>query len=161
VSPERDGELTRARILAHIEGDPGVHKSALCRELGLGWGTVCYHVRVLGESGHINAFTHGREVFLFPGRVAEQQMRWIAALREDVGKHILDELGQQPGSRLKDLSESLGRSRKVIRRHLTLLDEAGLVDRRGQHQARYSLPDPGDELPGWDGDALGASEHKG
>ncbi len=122
-----------------MEQQPGIHKSALCRSIELGWGTVSHHLRVLEQTKQIQMVTMAREVHVFPSGVPEQHMRWLATLRQGAGGAIVGALRGHPGAGLKELSEALGASRKVIRRHLTLLDEQGLVRQDGNHRPRYSL----------------------
>lgn len=141
MTQDRDGAATRDRIIDVVREDPGVHKSELCRRLGLGWGTVSYHVRVLEKERRLRSWSRGREVHVFPARVPDGQMRWLAALREGMGTSIVETLVRMPDARVKELSGSLGVSRKVIQRHLTVLDEAGVVRHDGSHQPRYRIED--------------------
>jgi len=118
---------TRQRVLDRIAREPGIHKSALQRDLGLGWGTISYHLEGLRRAGLVKSLTRGRQVRIFPAGVPESQMRWLAALREDVPQGIVGRLAQDPGTGLGELAADLGVSRRLIRRHLTSLAEDGIV----------------------------------
>lgn len=138
MSPE-NGDATRRRILDAVGREPGIHKSELCRRLELGWGTVSYHLDVLCRDERVRILEDGREARIFDGDLPENQMVWIASLREELGQSLVARLQELPGSRLKELATSLGASRKVVRRHLDRLHEGGLVTAQGEHHPRYSL----------------------
>ena len=139
----RDGERNRELLIQAIHRHPGIHKSALCRENGWAWGTVSYHIQILERLGEVKSVTHGKEVRYFPREMPKKHVNWIAALHEGVGASILNALENRDaegnGSSLKDLSGALGRSRKVIRRHLAILNEEGLTRARGRVQPRYQI----------------------
>ena len=135
----RNGERSRQRILEQVQKDPGVIKSALCRHLGLGWGTVSHHLRILAREGRIVSYGIGKEVRLFAGGLGETQARWLSVLGGGPAASIVDQLKERPGLRLAELSASIGVSRKVIRRHLAVLDEEGLIGHDGEVRPRYHL----------------------
>lgn len=135
----RKESATRRRVLRTVRDNPGIHKSDLGRRLRLGWGTICYHLSVLAENGEISELERGRRKHIFPASVPERQKPWLAALRDDDRCAVLGALKQRPGSRLTDLSRDLGVSRKVVRAHLTYLDDQGLVRGEGSHRMRYML----------------------
>ncbi|MES2155525.1 MAG: ArsR family transcriptional regulator [bacterium] len=125
-----------------IGSEPGINKTTLCRELGLGWGTVSHHLRVLTRRGLVAAYGRGKEVHWFPCSVDEAQYRWLCVLHDGRAASIVNHLERRPGLRLSDLSDSIGISRKVIRRHLSQLGEEGLVTHEGETQRRYRLQRP-------------------
>ena len=47
----RRGDETRERLLAAIQGEPGINKVDLCEKTGLAWGTVFRHIKLLEERG--------------------------------------------------------------------------------------------------------------
>ncbi|MHB8632845.1 MAG: ArsR family transcriptional regulator [Thermoplasmatota archaeon] len=123
----KEGPATRDLVLGLVEREPGIHKSALKRELGLGWGTISYHLEMLRRRGAIKMRAQGRQVGVFPSRVPDGHMPWLAALREAVPQGILTRLAERPEARIDELSEDLGLSRRIVRRHLTDLTAQGLV----------------------------------
>jgi predicted transcriptional regulator len=137
----RDGPATRARILEFIRANPGLHKSEVCRQLGLSWGTVGYHMRALESSGLVKPMAERREVRFFAAGTPERHMRWIAALRQAQGTDVLGSLARSPGRGIAELSRELLTSRKVVRRHLTTLDEAGILADDGGARPRFLLGD--------------------
>ena len=130
---------TRQRLLALVAAQPGINKSRLCAGLGVAWGTVAYHVHILATSGLIDVEAVGREVNLFPRGLSESQRRLLKALREPTALQVVEALGLVRETGLQDLSAQLGVSRKVVRRHLAQLLQAGLVQDKGTRRARYAL----------------------
>lgn len=151
---ERDGDATRDRIESLVRQEPGLHKSALCRELGLGWGTVGHHLRILRSQGRLHSVREGRELRIYPAGVPADDMRLMVMLRDDTALEILQHLNDQPGGRLTDIARALGLSRKVVRRHLDNLEVEELVQPRGEFQRRYHIGPDADIIletgAGWD-----------
>lgn len=135
----RDGEATRGQIVRVVTEDPGIHKSELCRTLRLAWGTISHHLHVLEKKGLVQSVTSGRNVHVFPPDVPSQHLPWLAMVRDDAGALIVEALAERPEAQVTDLTGRLGLSRKVVRRHLLALDEAGLVVRDGRHRAHYRI----------------------
>jgi len=52
---------------------------------------------------------------------------------------LAESIGRARGLRASELARRLGWSRKVIGRHLPVLGKAGVLEKRGQRQAVYSL----------------------
>jgi predicted transcriptional regulator len=123
-----DGDATRQVILNLLQQHPGLHKSELARALGLGWGTISYHLQVLCQTGAVQQMRRGRRLRLFPGGMDEKQMRLLCAMRQDVQNDILKALTFSPGAAAESLADELGLSRRLIRRHLASLEEDGIVD---------------------------------
>ncbi len=122
------GAPTRQAVLDRITQNPGIHKSALQRELGLGWGTISYHLDVLRRQGHVKTMPQGRQLRVFPMAVPDEHMRWLSALREEVPQGILSSLAEKPGACIEEITADLGLSRRAVRRHLNLLAAQGLVN---------------------------------
>ena len=133
------GARTRERLLAAIQGRPGLHKSALCAELGLAWGTVDYHLRVLARQGLVSIWPAGRETRCFPGGLHPRQKALLSALADGCGSRIALLLRHFPGRGIGEMSEQLGLSSKVVRRRLLRMVEDGMVQRTGTHRPRYSF----------------------
>jgi DNA-binding transcriptional ArsR family regulator len=130
---------TRQRLLALVAAQPGINKSRLCAGLGVAWGTVAYHVHILATAGLVEVEAVGREVNLFPRGLSEGQRRLLKVLREPTALQVVEALGLVRETGLQDLSAQLGVSRKIVRRHLVQLLEAGLVQDKGTRRARYAL----------------------
>jgi DNA-binding transcriptional ArsR family regulator len=119
------------RLVEVVAARPGLTKSDLCRELDLAWGTVSYHIRVLGEQGLLALMRDGRQLRLYPPGTRRREMRWLAVLSDEVPELIARSLMQGPG-RLVEIARRVGRSRTLVRHHMTSLGEAGVVDKDGQ-----------------------------
>ncbi len=129
----------RQRILDVVERFPGIHKTALCKEVDLAWGTICYHIDFLVQTGHVAAMTTGRELHLFPPATTPERMRWLTALRSDMARQLIDVLRSRREATIQDFSRMTGASRKVVCRQLAKLQDAGLVVNKGSKRPRYSL----------------------
>lgn len=127
----KDGDATRARIMAAIRNTPGIHMAQLSERTGLAWSTVDYHLRVLRRSGVVRFQKRDRECHVFPEGFPVEREPWFAALRDDDTSRVLRYLLESPGLSVPRLSEDLGKTRKVMRRHLATLVDSGLVSRRG------------------------------
>ncbi|MFA5944450.1 MAG: winged helix-turn-helix domain-containing protein [Candidatus Thermoplasmatota archaeon] len=129
----------RERLLALVHEQPGINKSALCGRLGIAWGTVSYHVTILADAGLVDVEAEGRETNLFPRGLAEGRRRLLRVLREPMAQQVLGALGLVREGGLHELSAQLGQSRKIVRRHLSQLLAAGLVQDKGTRRPRYAL----------------------
>jgi DNA-binding transcriptional ArsR family regulator len=129
----------RDRLLDLVAGQPGINKSDACRHLGVAWGTVSYHVRILAAAGQVTVESVGREASIFPAGTPEARRKALRALLEDDARLVLGILGRVREGSLLDLAVLAQRSRKVVRRHLRALVAAGLVQERGLGRPRYAL----------------------
>ena len=134
----RDGEKTRQRILDCVRQAPGIIKSDLARSLGLGWGTVSYHLKWMARAGFIVLQRPRKELRIFPAEMPRQKIQVLAILSEGTASKILHSLRENPGQNQSDICSSLGLARKVVRRQLEILDQGGLVERHdGPHRPKY------------------------
>lgn len=138
VSQGEDGP-TRLRLLALIEHEPGLHKTALCEATGLAWGTVDYHLRLLSRSGRVTLARVGRETRCFPGQLPASHEALLVSLTSGPAQRIALALRHMPGQGVGALSEQLGLSAKVVRRHLLRLVDHGFLERAGVYRPRYQL----------------------
>lgn len=127
----------RDRLLQLVHHAPGLNKSDLRAHLGVAWGTVAYHVRVLTAAGLIEAEPRGRDVFLFPRGLCDVTRLQARALRTPEASRVLAALADVREASLVELSERAGLSRKVVRRRLQELVGAGLVQDKGLRRSRY------------------------
>jgi predicted transcriptional regulator len=142
---ERDSQRSpaakssRERLLDLIRSQPGLHKSALCQETGLAWGTVDYHLRLLRRGNLVSQHVDGRTTRVFPADLRHRQSL-LAALADEPAARIAAAVHQAP-QRAGALSDRLGLSPKVVRRHLARLLREGLLVREGDHRPLYRVAD--------------------
>jgi predicted transcriptional regulator len=133
-----DGALEnadRARMLALIRGDPGVHMRELQRRTGFGWGRFHHHVRLLRSSLAVRTDRQGRRVLLYPANVVPPRLHPIQATAE----RLLGCVCVNPGATPKELARCVGVSRQLAVYHLRRLDRLGVVQRLPGRPARYLL----------------------
>ncbi len=124
----RNGRETRRRIVEAVRKNPGVNKSDLARKLGHSWGTMSHHIQSLSRRGELRPFRDGRELLLFPPDIPGSQLRQLAALQGEAPVAILGFLRRNERG-IQELCTLVGKSRKVVRKILHDMDEAGLVAR--------------------------------
>lgn len=132
-----EGHGTRDRLLRLVEQDPGIHKSELHRRSGVGWGTLTHHLTVLLRHGRLRGVQHGKFFLLFASDRRPEAELYLAALRDPLRQTILSRLGAGGEMGIQQLSTELNLSRKVVRRHLTLLGGMGLVERTSDYRPRF------------------------
>jgi predicted transcriptional regulator len=70
--PVNKGEPpTRERVLAAVRAEPGVHQSAIARELGVSRQLVSYHLDELEEDGKVDRRSSGSRKRVFPSSAEE------------------------------------------------------------------------------------------
>src|SRR5687768_157214 len=146
----RDGAASRARILAAVQADPGIHVSLLAERAGLSWHTTMYHLRLLERRRLVQVDKGDRERRAFPAGLPTVHRAWLAALRTGEAAEVLRLLQQDPRQTIPGLSRRMGYSEKVVRRQIAHLSQAGLVHRRGQLRPVYELSRAAEpELADW------------
>lgn len=132
--------------------------SELMRDLGVGWGTIAYHVHALRRQGRVVLFSPGREARLFPAGVSNGEVVRISADRDPASAAILSCLAAHPGSRAAEIASRLARHPHTVRRQLNALQRLGLVQANGSYGRRYFLQEA---QPTAIGTFLDAVSHEG
>jgi predicted transcriptional regulator len=145
------GEATRLTILGLIRSHPGIHKAELSRRTALSWGTIVYHLGVLKRTGRIVTERHRNLEMAYEARVSPQERHWIGVLGRSEGPDLVDHLRAKPGDGVQSMSRHYNLSRKVIRRHLARLEEAGIVVRSVDYRPKFFLRDGPTGGPVWPG----------
>lgn len=122
-----------------VQAAKGLHKSALCRRIGKGWGTVSHHVNILRDEGAIFTETHGRKLWIFAPGLAHADREWIVATTPMERSKLLSLLGLKPKATVSTLSQQTLLSRKVIRTHMSHLTRVGAVDESEDYPPKYEL----------------------
>ena len=138
------GAPVRARILALVQADPGIHKSDLCRMAGLSWGSVSHHLNAMVRQGMVRLHTVGKKTLVFPPEIDEGEWSALCAMRDARAVAVVDALRSHRRARLGELQASVGIDAKTLRRLLQRLESAAIVQKHGYARPQFSLrgPDP-------------------
>lgn len=143
TAAERNGPETRREILNLLRSEPGLTKSQVCRRLNLAWGTVSHHTRVLERDGALarRRILGFNRYYTSDARGPELQL--MPLLRESLVPYLLQRVEATPGIGIQKLSRELGLGRKVIRRQLESMVEAGLVERSSDYRPKFFVLERG------------------
>ena len=130
VKGNRDDMLTRGRILGYLEGNAGIHFSALRDGLGLANGVTSYHLQLLESRGEIISWRDGKlrryAVSNLPkeeiGRIRNPIVGTRLAVLE-----ILAESGRI-GLTGREIQNKMSISRQLLSHHLKELRESKMVE---------------------------------
>lgn len=143
TAAERNGPETRKEILNLLGHEPGLTKSQICKRLGLAWGTVSHHTRVLEREALLQ-----RKRLLGFNRLYGREARGLEAslmplLRESLVPHLLERVAGSPGIGIQALAKELNLGRKIVRRQLEALVETGLMERSEDYRPKFFLLEKG------------------
>lgn len=119
----------RASVFDHVKANPGAHPSAIAQHIGIGWGTVVYHLARLEESSLVTTrMAHNRKCYFAVGGELDNAGRSaVAAMATDKGRAIVDALRAEPGLSQKALAERLGMSQALASWHVKRLIQSGVL----------------------------------
>lgn len=129
----------RAAILACIHELPGINRSQLCAETGLGWGTIGYHLAVLLKQAHIRLFRSGNSLCAVPANLPIDSHALAATLASPLVRQLLaillsnGALGPTQASRLVQVAP------RVVKARFTVLHELGILLNDGHFHPRYHV----------------------
>lgn len=133
----------RARMLALIAREPGIHSRELARALGVGDGQVAYHLGVLvREKQLVSVGLPGMRHWFVAGRCPPSRARALAALRDPTRRRLYEAVVATPGATVTDLA---GRARVSVgqgSRAASALERVGLVERRRVGKSVHLVPRP-------------------
>lgn len=158
---EKEGEGSRARIMAALRGHPGMNQSQLCKAVGLSWATTKYHLGRLSAQGAVVLERRGRrDIRCFPVDIPERFRPWLATLHDADAVQVLHLLGAGEAG-VAALAKALGWSQSAMRRRLERMAADRLVTKRGVLRPRYARhPDmPPWVVPGGPDGSDGPDEH--
>jgi len=129
-------DYTRGRVYQYLEMNPGDHFNAICRALGLGAGTVTYHLSVLERTGLVASRVDHVFKRFYPRGVAPPETNGgtLSEVQIRIGHAVRD----LPGITQKELARMMGVRASTVSYQIGRLSERGLVraERRGRH-VRY------------------------
>jgi predicted transcriptional regulator len=129
----------RARIAKYVSATPGVHFSALVRELDLAPGQVQYHLRTLRRKQavaeeHLYGKTH-----YYPLAYDDRERRVLALLRRETARDVLASFLKHGSARPAAVAEDLDIARSTLEWQLDRLVEQNVVEKRYDSQGRVRL----------------------
>ena len=126
----RDDLLTRGRILGYLEGNAGIHFSALRDALGLANGVTAYHLQILESKGEVLSWRNGKlRRYAVSGLSSEE----IAKIRNPISGtrlailQVLSESGLV-GTTGKNIQIKLKISRQLLSHHMRELRINDLIE---------------------------------
>ena len=128
----RDGELRRQQMLQMIRSNPGIVKTDLCKQLDLAWGTVDYHLRFLAQRGYIQMRLWARRTHIFLAVEGGKQEQYLHG-----NQLILQALHQLGHAGVSELAKATGMGQMAIRKRMSILVAANLVEPGKQYHRRY------------------------
>jgi predicted transcriptional regulator len=130
---------TRRRIADRVHADPGIHFSALVRELDLAPGQVQYHLRRLSRAGEAVAEQVSGRTHYYPPEYDEWERRALALLRRETSADVVVVLAEHGPARPSAVAERVGIARSTLEWHLARLVDCGLVEKRRDARGRVTL----------------------
>ena len=139
---------TRERLLSHVREHPGVHVSALGRQLELAPGQVQYHLKRLRDSDAVVADECYGRTHYFPPGYNDRERRTLALARRETARDLMFALlegGEVPAG---ELATDLDIARSTLSYHADRLVAADLVEesRDDRGRVRYSLAERAETL---------------
>jgi predicted transcriptional regulator len=132
--------FTRGRIYGMIESSPGVHYTLIKKKVGVGNGTLTYHLSTLEREGFIRSEWDGLYKRFYPSQMATAPGEPVVELSA-VQKELLGHIGETPGISQKELVERTGVSKRVVSYHIAQMAQARLVrvERDGKKVRCYKV----------------------
>jgi len=123
---DRAMKLNNARrllIYNMIKQSPGIHFSALMKDLGLKPGVTSYHINKMEKEELIKSYQDGmyRRFYLYEDKV-EMKLK-LSALQ----KLIIETIKEEPGISQIEISKMIGKSKVVINYHVRFLRDLGVL----------------------------------
>ncbi len=129
---KRDGEATRRRLLAWLEGHPGARLSDVAAFLDVTRTAAVYHVRQLERSGHVRVVVARRQRLHFANHAHPETQDLLGLLRLERARQIVEALREDPTLSWRRLAKQLGVTPKAIRWQIGRLEDEGLLEVRDQ-----------------------------
>jgi predicted transcriptional regulator len=138
---------TRCTIHGIVVENPGIHFSAIVREMGLCNGEAEYHLTVLERQGYVRVrrAANLRRFYPVGMNVPEDNRPTASELRE----RIVELVQRSPGISQKELVERLCAGRSLVGYHVSCLLRAGLLRERQQGRFRVYTPARGRRAQWW------------
>lgn len=132
---------TRDEILRFIREHPSCHLRKIKTDLGLGMGTVQYHLDRLAKAGSITSQRHGlRKYFFVTGVFRENEKQLLEMISNETVREILLFVVEGTNPSQTEISQHIGITAASTSWHVKRLRALGIVDenRDGKFK-RYRL----------------------
>lgn len=130
VKSSRDDMLTRGRILGYLEGNAGIHFSALRDGLGLANGVTSYHLHLLESRGEVISWRDGKLRRYAVSGLSKEEIGRIRNPIVGTRLAILEILAESGriGLTGKEIQNKMSISRQLISHHLRELRQSEMVE---------------------------------
>jgi predicted transcriptional regulator len=135
----------RQRVRDHVQQNPGVHFSALVRNLDIATGQAQYHLRRLGRRDEVIAERiRGRTHYFDPDYDAWER-RVVSLFRRETARELMTLLAEERRLPAATLADRLDLARSTVSWHVDTLEDAGVVERsygdRGRVEVTLARPE--------------------
>ena len=133
ATKDKKDERTRGRILGFVEGNAGIHFSALRDGLGLANGVTAYHLRLLENENAILSWRDGKLRRYTVSTISSHDIDSIRHPIVGTRLAILEILHQSESLGLtgKEIQERLAISRQLLSHHMRSLRNSNFVEKNG------------------------------
>jgi len=133
ATKDKKDERTRGRILGFVEGNAGIHFSALRDGLGLANGVTAYHLRLLENENAILSWRDGKLRRYAVSTISSHDIDSIRHPIVGTRLAILEILHQSESLGLtgKEIQERLAISRQLLSHHMRSLRNSNFVEKNG------------------------------
>ncbi len=125
-------------IHALVTAKPGLTRSDLRRATGLAWGTITQHVDQLLEAGQLHALDDPKHQYLFATQMNRAAMRRHVIMARPHARAVLDLFSEHRELDTIAVMEHTGLTRRIARNRLQDLEDAGIIERRGEGRPRFA-----------------------
>lgn len=117
----------RWQIIGFIKGKPGTTYGEIKRKIGIGNGTLAYHLKVLEREELVKSKNHGRYKCFYPieERIPDEEFRL-----SNIQKLILDTIRANPGIPQKKIIQATGNTQQAVSYHLNILIRENLIKKK-------------------------------
>ena len=130
MKSSRDDMLTRGRILGYLEGNAGIHFSALRDGLGLANGVTSYHLHLLESHGEVISWRDGKLRRYAVSKLSKEEIGRIRNPIVGTRLAVLEILAKsgQFGLTGKEIQNKMSISRQLLSHHLRELRQSEMVE---------------------------------
>lgn len=135
-----DQNENRNEVLQYVIDHPGSAANEISRATGLNHGTVRYHLSVLTLNHKVVTYEDGGKYLRYfknSGAFTPGERAFLALARREPVRKVLEVLEAKPGLTGLEISKELGVSSTAAHRHIGLLVESGIIDRKPHIERGY------------------------